>query len=412
MSASNLSITILMMMMSTLLLLSFTNAFQVNTSLYNKLISSTCKRKIEVNRSDSGKLIRFVTKAGCIDRRNNTAIGAVSEIEFFASIAKFPMVGMKGKTIVKVNLPGSNNDKEFAIHVGSSFGLDEILEYREKNGVEGFQPGNDTVLRSFRLGQYAWTVDSLTRTPLNDANTSYVYQAVVSTTIPNFCTLKLGAMVTSDVITFTSPKLVNRTGVVQVLNPSSFKLTLEVNDINYEASDSLIALGSVIAFRGTRRDKPKSSTPTQRSIFGGEEAEKPDDSSDDQQVSQFDDDVSSQLGGNLASLPKTFFSFQNFISRWNTSAPTVITRGKFVSTKYMPFQPAQDGESTLRDFVDSNAALARFYMSITERVNNFVWDPSVGSSEESSNLINSAARNNGMMMVMIMVLLALFAFLL
>ncbi|KAF0978639.1 hypothetical protein FDP41_002459 [Naegleria fowleri] len=403
--SATLLVALLMMMM-----VMFSNALEVNTSLFNKLASTSCKRKIEVDRDDGGKRIRFSTKAGCIDRRNDTAIGAVSEIEFFASVAKFPIFGMKGKTVVKINMPGDKRDKEFAVQLGSSFGLDEILEYRDRNGVEGFQPGNDTVVRSFRLGQYTWNVESLTRTPLNDANTSYVYQAVVSTQIPQFCSLKLSAMVTSDVISFTSPKLVNRTSVVQVLNPSSFKLTLEVNDINYQASDSLIALGAIVAYRGNRREKPMQ--PTQRSIFGGDNVEKPDDSSDDQQVSQFDDDVSTQLGGQIANIPKTFFSFQNFISRWNSSAPTVITRGKFVSTKYIAFQPSQDGESSLRDEVDSNAALARFYMSITERVNNFVWDPSVGSSENSSNLSNNAARNGWTGMIgMIMALLALFAFL-
>ncbi|KAF0984632.1 hypothetical protein FDP41_000531 [Naegleria fowleri] len=374
----------------------FTLAIDVNTSLYPKL--AVCKRKIEIVREL--QTIRFVTKAGCIDRRNATAIGAFADLEFFASIAKFPMLGMNAKTVVTPPQSG----KPITVVVGNAFGFDEVIEYRETNGKEGFQPGNDTLVRSVRLGQVNWKVDSLTRTPLNDANTSYVYQAVVSATVPNFCSIKISAMVTSDAVTFTSPKMVNRTGVVQVLNPSTLKVSMEVNGITYTADDSLVAFGTIVAFRGNRRDKP----------IQPSNEEKPDDATDDQTVNQFDDDVSSQLGGNnVASVPRGFFSFQNFISRWNTSAPTVITRGKFVQSPMVPFQPSQDGESTLRDRVDSNAALVRFYMAITERVDSFVWDPSTGSSEDSSYLSNSAARNGatGFVASLIVALVALIAFL-
>ncbi|KAG2386870.1 hypothetical protein C9374_001905 [Naegleria lovaniensis] len=380
-----------------LLIAHFTFALDVNTSLYPKLSNAVCKRKIDIVREF--KTVRFVTKAGCIDRRNATAIGAFADLEFFASVVKFPMLGMNAKTVVTAPQTG----KAITVVVGNAFGFDEVLEYKEVNGKEGFQPGNDTVVRSVRLGQVDWTVDSVSRTALNSANTSYVYQAVVSTTVPNFCSIKITTMVTSDAVTFTSPKMVNRTGVVQVLNPSTLKVTLELTGITYSASDSLVALGSVVAFRGNRRDKP---------IQPASE-EKPDDATSDQTVNQFDDDVNTQLGGsNVAALPKGFFSFQNFVSRWNTSAPTVITRGKFVASPMVPFQPSQDGETTLRDRVDSNAAMVRFYMSITERVDAFVWDPSTGSSEDSSYLSNSAARNGAAGFVgMIVTLLAMFAFL-
>ena len=269
----------------------------------------------------------------------------------------------------------------------NAFGFASLVEYQESNGIPGYQPGNDTIVRQVRLSQQQWQIDSVTTSiMLNAANTSKAYTVILSSQISGWCSMKISALITTDTVTFTSDKLINRTGIIQVLTPSSFKVSVQLTNIVYSNPSSLLAVGTVVAFRGAISEK---SRDTQHRSISGSKVEKPDDANSAQQVNQFVDPT--QVRNYGVSIPNAFFSFQNYISCYNSSAPTVITRGNFIQSNFTMFQPQLEDEKQFSGMVDGNAVLTSFFMSITERVDSFSWDPSVGSSDIVSNLVLSGA---------------------
>ncbi|EFC49681.1 predicted protein [Naegleria gruberi] len=370
-----------------------------------------CRRKIEVDRNE--KTIKFTSKALCtLDRLNATAVGSFSEMEFLASLERFPLIAMKAKTAIKIVTPITKIERELAIVVGSAFGVDRIIEYQETSGVEGYQPGNDTVVKIYNLREQTWKIVDLSKKLLNDSDNSYIYHALVETNITNFCTVRMSAVISTATVQIDSSKFASRAGVVQVLNPSSLKVSFELANIQYSQSNSLIALGTIVAFRGSRREKSSGENETLKPSSGTRESsavEKPDDANDDQAVSQFDNDLNTQLDGNQAILPKPFFSFQKFISKYSSSSPTVVTRGKLI---YTPFRNIEGSLNSDEQFIKdkseaSNAVVARFWVSLTERVENVIWDPSSGSSENSNYLAATSGASSQSLISFLLVLISL-----
>lgn len=356
--------------------------------------NGVCRRNLSAGLNPLTKTIHFTSKALCIDRKNATLVGAFSDIDFFASIARFPIVGMVATSVLNIPKPGQSANpaqQTIAVSAGSVFGFDALVEYREANGVDGYQPGADTIVNMYRFSNYTWNVDSITRTAVDATNSSYVYQASVSATIPNFCTVKFGVMAASDAVSFSSSKFVNRTGIVQVLVPSSVKVSLEVLNIKYTDATTKIALGTILGYRGRK-------AVAQYSAFSkdvnGNQPEQPDTASADQSVTSFDDNVSTQLGGNSASLPKTFFSFQNFISKYPTSSPTNVTRGRFISTNSTTVIAGTVDELAFKAILTTDAVIERFWMSTVDQPDNFVFDPSVGSSDQSNAFVATSTATN------------------
>ncbi|EFC43783.1 predicted protein [Naegleria gruberi] len=370
-----------------------------------------CKRRIDISKDDSAKTVKFSTTSLCAaDRKNGTAIGAFSSMDYVASIVRFPIIGMKAKTTVKVVTPITKVERDLSIVVGSAFGIDRIIEYQEVNGLEGYQPGNDTIVKLYNLREQNWKVLDLSKKLVEGTNDTFIYQALVEANVTGCCTVRMSAVISSAPIQFTSPKVAARTGVTQILSPSSLKVTFELLNIQYsQSSGSYIALGTVVAFRGSRRDKVSTDNdafaPSSGNSRQSTNYEKPDDASDDQAVTQFDNDLSTQLDGNQASLPKPFFSFQKFISKYSSSSPTVVTRGKLIYTPMNTIEVLNSDEQFIKDSIEtSGTVVARFWVSLTERVENAVWDPSSGSQENADYLTTSGANSQSLISFLVVLL--------
>ncbi|EFC40108.1 predicted protein [Naegleria gruberi] len=336
-----------------------------------KLRNEDCKREMKFSLSDSNKVAEIESTGGCKSKDPEGLIqGSIANIEFQFNVKKVPLVRMKAHTAVKVD-----NGPTKVVNMGGLFGFERLFEYINNDGKDGYQVnGTDTIVRSIDLSTVSWSQITVQKTVLNGSSNSFIYEASSQATIANWCTFKMSAVVSTSEVQVTSNKTLSRSGVIQVLTPSSLKVNVELTNIQYTAGNSLLGISSITAYRGNLKEKPTQDKPVE---------EKPDDASPDQAVNQFDGDVTDQTGSSAVVLPKAFFSFQTFVSKYPTSSPTSISRS---TLGVSPFVDAnEDSVKQIRDDFDTKGKVKRFYVSLLERVDNFVWDPTVGSSTSGSN---------------------------
>ena len=364
------------------------------------LNNAPCRREVQWNYDNDKHTVKFQSEAKCLEKTNTTNLGAFNAMTFALSTVRIPTLKFLAKSAIKtVSL---EKEVEIKLVIGGALGFDRIIEFRDNDGVAGFQPNStDTVVKTYNMVDQVWSPFNVSQVVVN--NFTVVYQATSQAIVPGCCTVKISAWTTTSDISFVSNKFVNRTGIVPVLTASTFKSSLELTNIQYSSGiNGRLAISTLVANRGNLNKK------TERS---SSEHERPDDASSDQSVSQFDggvtDQVDAQVKGLVGiSIPKPFVSFQTFVSKYPTSSPTTVTRAGLVQTDYSDAD--RDVEAAaLKDGLD-NAVVKRFWVSLNEQVENFSWDPSVGTAADNVNApVNGASRMVGSAVALIMAMIVL-----
>ena len=357
-----------------------------------------CRREVQWNFEDGKKTVKFQSNAKCLEKTNATLLGAFSEMNYALSVTKIPSLKFVAKSTIKATLLKKEIDIKLVI--GGAMGFDRIIEFNDINGVTGFQPNTtDTVVKTYKMVDQTWSPFNVSTVVVDD--NTVVYQATSQAVVAGCCTVKVSAWSTTSDISFVSNKFVNRTGILPVLTASTFKSSLEITNIQYSSNNGRLAISTLVAHRG-KLNKKAAAVVSQ---------ERPDDATSDQSVDQFDgglnDQVDAQAKGAVGiSIPKPFFSFQTFVSKYPTSSPTTISKAALASTEYSDAD-SDDQASGLKYGLDS-AVVKRFWVSLSEQVENFAWDPSVGTAAENINAATSdASRIVGSALALIVVLIAL-----
>jgi hypothetical protein len=244
---------------------------------------------------------------------------------------------------------------------------DIALEYQEANGIPGYQPGGDTVVRFHYLynvgraaNQSTWSPINYQTVPLPNGGTAHVM---------SFSLLKTGNDVGSvyfglNVVTKEVAVPINGSTSSQlIMVPSGAKFTLDVTGITYMSANSTgIALGALhVTLGGAIYLKtPNVTTPpsTYRTV----------DPNNDQMVYGNTDPNDKVEGG--------FFSFRNKFrvylnNQFIDHNITVVGPIALTST------PSYVTESALAGF-----SFNRFWFSTTTQVQQITWDPGFGASED------------------------------
>jgi len=334
-----------------------------------------CLRQVQWNYEDGQKTVKFQSEAKCLEKTNTTRLGAFSEMNYALSIVRIPSMRFNAKSTVKALV--LQKEIEINLLIGGALGFDKIIEFNDNNGVAGFQPNTtDAIVKTYNLVNQTWSLINVSQIAVDSS--TVLYQASSQAVISGCCTVKVSAWATSSDISFVSNKFVNRTGIVPVLTASTFKSSLEITNIQYTSNSGRLAVSTLVAHRGNLNKKIETSISGQ---------EKPDDATSDQSVSQFDGGVNDQVdaqakGTTGISIPKPFISFQTFVSKYPTSSPTTITKANLVNTDY--FDADSDVEASGLKFGLDSAVVKRFWVSLSEQVENFAWDPSVGTATTTS----------------------------
>ena len=361
----------LLFLFAILLCIAFTTCDQLDLSP-KPLSDAPCRREIQWSFGDGQKTVKLQSEAKCLEKTNTTRLGAFSEMNYAMSVVRIPCLRFQAKSTIVATI--LKKDVAINVVIGGALGFDRIIEFNDNNGVAGFQPNTtDTVVKTYNLVDQTWSPFNVTSQNVDSA--TVVYQATSQAVVPGCCTVKFSAWTTTNDISFVSNKFVNRTGIVPVLTPSTFKSSLEITNIQYSTTNGRLAISTLVAHRGNLNKKSTTTVSSQ---------EKPDDATTDQSVSQFDgglnDQVDQQAKGAVGiSIPKPFVSFQTFVSKYATSSPTTITAVNLVNTDYVDAD--SDVESNGLKYGLDSAVVKRFWVSLSEKVENFAWDPSIGTSD-------------------------------
>ena len=317
-------IILLLLTLATVLL--FANADNIDI-MPKPLPSVPCRRDVSWNWVDSvtRKTINFESMAGCAEKTNITRVGAFNKMSYTLSVARIPMLRLVARTAVKASI--LKKETTINLVVGAGMGFDKIIEFNDNNGVTGFQPNTtDTVVKTYKMADQTWSPFNISKAAIDNHTT--IYQATSQAVVAGCCTVRVSAWATSSDVSFVSNKFVNRTGILPVLTASTFKSSLEITNIQYSSNNGRLAISTLVSHRGNLIKKSPTSV---RAISATESEERPDDATSDQSVSQFDgglnDQVDAQAKGAVGiSIPKPFFSFQTFVSKYPTSSPTTISR--------------------------------------------------------------------------------------
>ncbi|KAL9655177.1 hypothetical protein ABK040_008952 [Willaertia magna] len=354
-----------------------------------------CKRKLEVKTENNKHTLKVKSEMECenISILNRTKTETYSKSEFTANVDKVPYFKFKSSSGVEIKTAGDKK-VDVDIKVGAAFGIDRVIEYEEKNGVDGYQAGNDTLVNTWKLRDLSFTQFIINKTDVSADGASAVYSVESSVVIPKCCTLRITAYVTTDNVEYSSKKLVTR-AVKQILTPTSMKTEIALEGITYSKTTTRVALGSFVVFRGKSSIKGIKT----RNILA--DVEKPEDASNDQKVVNFDSDIVDQALGQLLGLPKQFFSFQTFTNYYNKNTNGIL-RKTLVASDMMD-EDIQDIGDAKNDI--EKAVAKRMWFSVPEQLDNFNWDPTVGS--EDTTTTSSASRITIMFVPLILVIASL-----
>lgn len=328
------------------------------------ITAKTCPRSLDVNFSNGKKTVVITANANTCastDKRR------MEKVQFSFSSVGIPRVSL--------NAQKKKEDSGAAIKLG--FGIDRIIEYYEKNGVEGFQQGEDVITGTYKLQSPAWT-DIATTTTDVDASTR-VYDLSTSLLSQSFVEeVKFTVSVTPSEVSF---RMQNTTVQRAVLTPNSFKVSLSVTNFKYaNASSTGLAIGAVLASRGNVNKR--ASSRSAMAIAQSSTEVTTDTPSTNQEVHDIDDETD-------ATTKTAYFSFQNIIFKYSASG-AVIGTTKVVSSKaFVPVTDATEksDNSGMQGDVGSDYNLRRMWFTPIDtagRVTNFAWDPAVGTQESSA----------------------------
>ncbi|KAF0978801.1 hypothetical protein FDP41_001871 [Naegleria fowleri] len=355
---------------------------QISADLTIKIpkTSLTCQRTVTYTPSTT--TVAFDSTSRCdLNATKALSLGTFTSMGLQASVNVLPMIKMTAQAGVtlSVNIFGKMTSVDFAFNVGASMGFDALFEYLDNDSNPGYQVGGaDQIVKSYPLTSLQWSQLSVVSTKI-DANTTF-YQLSTEAQVGTLCKVKLIGYLTTNEVILSSTAFVSRDGIQQILVPSSFKTSLQVLNISPSNPAAKIGISTLLAFRGKVNTK---GTRSATSPARGEE--RPDDDSADQSVLQID--TSSYLSGflNLPSgfqIPKPFFSYQTFVSKLSGASGIASGRSKLISTSLTQATDASANVNTEMTGSISGSSVWRFYASLTEQVQNFVWDPSLGSSDD------------------------------
>ncbi|EFC43529.1 hypothetical protein NAEGRDRAFT_80050 [Naegleria gruberi] len=372
-------------------------------SLKFRQTSLSCKRNVQY--STPANQVTFTSGTTCdFNVTTKASLSTFTGLKFEASVATLPMIKMAASAGFKIQLGNKLAPLTINIDTGVAFGFDSIFEYLDNDGTPGYQPNTaDSIVKEYSLVGLSWKVISVTKTDLTSDGSAAVYKAVSSVDIPNFCTVTFTGFITTNEVSFESKTLVSRT-VTQVLVPSSFKSSLEITGIKYSNANSKLGISTLVAFRGAIFEKPRA-----RNILA---EERPDTATSDQKVIQFNQ-TSFFSSWNLPDgfeLPNPYLSFQTFVSKYSTLSAG-ITKSQLVTTALKSDFSLNAATSALKKDL-TFASVVRFYASLTERVDNLNWDPSLGAEDKSASGTVSSASSVKIGSIVVIAVLALFGILL
>ncbi|EFC48773.1 predicted protein [Naegleria gruberi] len=381
-------------------------ASSVSFSLKTNNLS--CKR--DVTTSTTSSQVSLTSAATCDLGTNRTSLSTFTQLKFYAAFGTIPMVKAVASAGVSIKIT-SLLSTTISIDVGAAFGVDKVIEYLDNDGVSGYQEGNgDTIVKEYPLVGLTWSTPTLVKTSISSSSSAYIYQVTTSASVGTLCTVKFTGYLTTNEVTFSDSSLVARSGVSQVLVPSSYKSSLEFTGINYLNSNGKLAISTLLAYRGSLAKK--ASSRSLRDLFATTSEERPDSASSDQIVFQFDQSsfLSSWNLSSTFNIPKPYFSFQSYVSKYSTGS-TVVSKATLVSTSTSTATIANTNTLAYGAITAdiSSAKVVRFYVSFTEQVSNFIWDPSVGTEDTSASSTSDAVSIKfGSVLIVMLALIGMF----
>jgi hypothetical protein len=247
--------------------------------------------------------------------------------------------------------------------------LDRVVEYKDVDGVDGYQPGNgDTAYKSgtTKLNNVRWAPFVITSQAVDNAT---LYTASSTSTQPAYFTLS---------VQFSDASIKNSNG--SIIDPSAFKFNFDLHNYVYSNVNATgIALRLMVISRGSVA--PKSSTQTVPT----------------------DVDLSNQTTYNVhgpnQALMGTYFAWENEVKSANGSVYVLHNK------------VGDGGEDGDNSTVPINWQASAIWFSIPHQVTDFSWDP-YAMADDSVITSTSTSAAVAVVVELFIVVLAVFALML
>jgi len=325
------------------------------------IAAKTCPRTMDVNFSNGKKTIIVNTNVGACTRGDDKK--RMAKMQFTMSSVGIPRVTVASQK--------NKDDKNSALRLG--FAIDRVVEYREKNGAQGYQPGEDDVIQTYKLASAAWSDIVVVKNDVDAANSVYDLSTTLNTLYAS--QIKLSVSVTPIEISF---RVQNTTVQRTVLTPNSFKVSFSMNGIKYSSTNSTgLSVGVIVASKGSMGKRGASRS----ALFAAQTATEitTDTVSTDQEVHDIDDE-------NDATSKAAFFSLKKFVFKYtpagalsSTTVPVATSAGFKDVT-----DATEKAELNGVQAEGSDLNLKRMWFTPMEKVTDFIWDPTLGSNEGTS----------------------------
>jgi hypothetical protein len=322
-------------------------------------LSKNCKR--HVTNISSAKEINFISVSRCKNYESSSK--TVKGINFKI---RSPLTSNTIPTFIIRGFESSNIESETDINsvLFAKLGFTKVIEYNETNNKTGFQQ-DDNVIEEVDLRKLKFTSISKTLQQKNNTNIYYLQYQANSNKL--FNTIKFGVTISTDEV-YAKYNPIGKTKTI--ISPNSMKLDILINGIKYNNSDTNIAIASLIVTRQNiiRRDN---STKLYE--------ERPDESSNDQDVLEINDNNS-----------KGALSFKNYVSN-NISTTAKINNITLSSSILLSdsYDNIFDGGAST---IGNNKVITQLYFSVAGQEKIIFWDPSLIQSSYSSS--NSSPSNS------------------
>ncbi|KAL9658702.1 hypothetical protein ABK040_005857 [Willaertia magna] len=358
------------------LLAVFTLASDINFSLKD-YVDPSCTRSVSYSSTNNNQTATFGSLLRCeAGLLNKTSVAAYTDITFIANTYQSLYFLVNGKAGVEIfKFLGGN------VVVATAFGVDKIVEYDEVNNQTGYQPNGDVLIQTWPLSDKPFTSFNISRTVLN--GTSTVYQIQSAYTIPSCCTVRLTGYVTTAEVYFASSKIFTREGIKQLLTPSSLKVEIALEGIQYSKNTSRVAIGSFVVYRGSAQQEANSTTTNPKRNPLAFTDELPDVANAYQKVYSFSGGILEQVAQYFG-LPKPFFSYQTFVTYVKDIASSVKEMKNVIDSNLIEEDIPAANAAMAQITSSSKYSVRRVYFSLPDRVDNFNWDPSLGQQTKSS----------------------------
>jgi len=269
----------------------------------------------------------------------------------------FPSIGLNYRSQLQTK-KGS-----LAVNYTSALVFADVIEYIESNGVPGYQPGADTIVRVISLfnanrnGQSTWSQISLTQTTIPSTTTnvytmSFNLQKGNNDAASVYFGLNVAVKEVAIPINGTSSSMM-------ILVPSGVKFTFDATGITYQNPNSTgLAFGVYhLSTGGAIATKTGNSTSVPAQY-------RPDQTNPDQTVFSHMDPTDNVEG--------SLFSFRSKFRVW-------------LNNQFQDHAVQVNGPTTITNpiGIPSQFIVNRFYFSTTQQVSAINWDPNLSASEDS-----------------------------